>query len=105
MTKDGFLELLPVIREAARTLGYAIGLHGTLARDYDLIAVPWTEDAAHPDDVADAVKRAAGCVRWRVYRDQGTPKPHGRMVYACDWDNQNYENRDYIDLSVMPRQN
>lgn len=119
MTKDKFLELLPAICEAARSLGYAVGLHGSLARDYDLIAVPWTETAAHPDEVAEAIKTAAGCVRWRVYRGMGiqreeaarkagcqaTPedKPHGRLVYCFDWDKENFQNADYIDLSVMPR--
>lgn len=119
MTKDGFLELLPAIREAARKLGYAVGLHGTLARDYDLIAAPWTEEAASPDDLAEAIKEAAGCIRWRVFRGLGmsrrevakrygcdvTPddKPHGRLVYCFDWDKQNTQNADYIDLSVMPR--
>ena len=106
-----FLDMLPAIREAARKLGYAVGLHGTLARDFDLIACPWTEEASHPDDVAEAIKEAAGCVRWRVYRGQGClsrrnqdDKPHGRLTYAFDWDHKNYDNRGYIDLSVMPRQ-
>jgi hypothetical protein len=102
-TRDEFLDMLPAIRGAARDLGYAIGLHGTLARDYDLIAVPWTEDAAHPDDLAMAVSKAAGCVRCRVFRDQGEGKPHGRLVYSFDWDKDNYENHGYIDLSVTPR--
>lgn len=110
MTKEGFLDLLPKIREVARERGYAIGLHGSLARDYDLIAVPWTESAVDPDELAEAVKEAAGCVRWRVFRGHGClsrknqdNKPHGRLTYAFDWDHKNYENRDYIDLSVMPR--
>ena len=103
MTKNDFLELLPAIREAAKKLGYAVGLHGSLARDYDLIAVPWVKDAADPDDLATAIKHAAGCVQCRVFRDQGTEKPHGRLVYCYDWDHDNHENRDYIDLSVMPR--
>jgi len=105
-----FLSMLPAIREAARKIGYAVGVHGTLARDFDLLAIPWTADAAHPDDVAEAIKVAAGCVRWRVYRGQGQlsrrnqdDKPHGRITYAFDWDKENYENRGYIDLSVMPR--
>ena len=103
MTKDEFLNLMPQIREAAKELGYAVGVHGSLARDFDLIAAPWSEDAAHADDLAMAIRKAAGCVRWRVYRDQGEQKPHGRMVYCFDWDVDNYENHDYIDLSVMPR--
>lgn len=109
MTEEGFLALLPKIRQAAREKGYAVGLHGSLARDYDLIAVPWVEEAADPDDLAEAIKDAAGCVRWRVFRGEGSvghrnqvDKPHGRLTYAFDWDKKNYENRDYIDLSVMP---
>lgn len=105
-----FLALLPVIRESARKLGYAVGLHGSLARDFDLIAAPWTPDAADPDDLAEAIKDAAGCIRWRVFRGHGQlsrknqdDKPHGRLTYAFDWDKRNYENRGYIDLSVMPR--
>jgi hypothetical protein len=39
---------LPRIRTAAKELGYAIALHGTLTRDLDLLAVPWIEDAAEP---------------------------------------------------------
>lgn len=102
-TEEQFLAMLPAIRKVARNLGYAVGLHGTLARDFDLIAIPWTDDAVHPDTVAEAIKKVTGCVRWRVYRDQGAPKPHGRMVYCFDWDKQNHDNRGYIDLSVMPR--
>ena len=106
-----FLALMPAIRQAARNLGYAVGLHGTLARDFDLIACPWTEAAADPDGLAEAIMGAAGCVRWRVFRGEGrlshrnqVDKPHGRLTYAFDWDKRNYENRGYIDLSVMPRQ-
>lgn len=109
-SKEEFLAMLPAIREAARGLGYAVGLHGSLARDFDLIACPWTEDAAHPDDVAMAIKAATGCVRWRIFRGEGgcsgrkhPDKPHGRITYAFDWDEKNYDNRGYIDLSVMPR--
>ena len=74
-----------------------------IERDFDLIAVPWTNDAVHPDEIAEAIKKVTGCVWWRVYRDQGEPKPHGRIVYCFDWDEENFENRGYIDLSVMPR--
>ena len=107
-TKKEFLTLLPVIREAAKTLGYAVGLHGSLKRDFDLIAVPWVKDAAHPDDLARAIKKSCGCIRWRAYRGgtaMGNKKeePHGRLVYCFDWHQENFKNQGYIDLSVMPR--
>ena len=30
------------IRKLAREVGYAVCVHGSLKRDFDLIAVPWT---------------------------------------------------------------
>lgn len=33
------------IRELAKEIGYAIGAHGSLERDLDLIAAPWSEEA------------------------------------------------------------
>jgi len=104
MTKDRFLLLLPKIREAAREHGYAVGLHGSLARDFDLIAVAWTEEAAHPEVVAEAIKIAAGGMdRWRVHpaRPNAHPKPHGRLCYCFDFDKHDPNNRGYCDLSVV----
>ena len=102
MTKEKFLELLPEIREAAKKLGYAIGLHGSLARDFDLIAVPWTVEAACSDDIAKAIYEAANGERWRVWWDEGKPKPHGRKVYCFDWKETN-KNFGYCDLSIIPK--
>lgn len=34
------------VRDISRLHGWAIGAHGTMARDYDLIAVPWTDEAS-----------------------------------------------------------
>ncbi len=34
------------IREIARSLGWSVGIHGSMVRDIDLIAVPWTKEAA-----------------------------------------------------------
>jgi hypothetical protein len=33
------------IRALAREIGYAVGVHGTLERDLDIILAPWTEEA------------------------------------------------------------
>ena len=32
----------------AATLGYALTLHGSMIRDCDMVAVPWTEEAVSP---------------------------------------------------------
>lgn len=39
------------LAEVARTLGYAIAVHGSQQRDLDLVAVPWVEEAVSPDDL------------------------------------------------------
>lgn len=42
---DETVELIVELRSWLKDYGWALGVHGTLARDIDLIAVPWTADA------------------------------------------------------------
>lgn len=102
--KQIYLSILPTIREVAKKSGYAIGLHGSLTRDFDLIACPWTEKAVAPELLARRIELAV-CQYptkekfvWKKARENATEKPHGRMAYAL------YLGRHaYIDLSIMPR--
>ena len=57
--EEFFLSRLPSIRTVARVLGFAIGVHGSLRRDLDLIAVPWREGHATKDALAKAIQYAA----------------------------------------------
>ena len=87
-------KVLPLIREAAKKLGYAIGLHGSLERDLDLIAVPWEETFCAPDELAHAVQRAASgsSGAW----PEPIKKPHGRLGYVL-----HIGVYAYIDLSII----
>ena len=38
-------------RQAAMDCGWALGLHGSLASDMDIMAMPWTEKATNADDM------------------------------------------------------
>lgn len=92
--------ILPKIREAARANGYAIGVHGSLRRDMDLIAVPWTEQCADKDQLAKVIHQAACGIEMLEYRWER--KPHGRVAVSfpvCfpEW---NEPNVGHIDLSV-----
>jgi hypothetical protein len=49
-------KLIEPIRVVARAHGYAIGVHGSLKRDIDLIAVPWSQEASTPKVLADAIQ-------------------------------------------------
>jgi hypothetical protein len=80
--------------------GYALALHGSMARDLDLVAVPWTDDAASPKKLIKALVKFVGTkaqVSLRVPAAQA--KPHGRLAYSIPI---GYEGH-YLDVSIMPR--
>lgn len=92
--EDPKLPDIRLIWKLARECGYAVGVHGSLKRDFDLIAVPWVEDAvssaklvSHLCDGLDA--DFTGCMR----------KPFGRIgvtIQVNGWFK-------VIDLSIIPR--
>lgn len=100
--------LIPALREVAKSLGYALGVHGSLSRDIDLIACPWTSSAVEPRTLAEAIQKTAieinGFAHPKSNEDTeyfraGQPgaKPHGRLVWSF-----HLGGGPYIDLSVMP---
>lgn len=95
---------LPAIRDAAKEHGYAIGVHGSMRRDLDLIATPWRDGASDKDALAHAIADAAcGISRQGLY-DWET-KPLGRMATSipCCWTSwHNEPGAGHIDLSVTP---
>lgn len=66
------------VRKIARSHGWAIGVHGSLQRDIDLIAVPWTDDAKGAWDVFEAIRDAIGVEHSSARGD--LRKPHGRQA-------------------------
>ncbi len=91
--------LFPAIVEAGRKVGYAITVHGSLQRDMDLVAVPWTNEAVEAKALVDAVMEA--CTGYLEEPRNGRDpmlKPHGRLAWSIHIDT-----GAYIDLSVMPR--
>jgi hypothetical protein len=85
-------------RQAAMNCGWALGLHGSLASDMDIMAMPWVEDASPVEDMIAALE---SCLT--IPEDSITPntrittdKPNGRVVYTihifADF---------YIDLNII----
>ncbi len=96
-----YAQLLPKIREAAKRLGYALAIHGTMARDFDILAVPWIKDASPPEDLVEAIRQeVGGYVIGNRSGEISTPtkQPHGRLSWNICWGG-----KPLIDLSVMPR--
>lgn len=93
--------LLVPIREVARNKGYAIAVHGSLANDIDLLAVPWIETADPPSELIAAIQGAVAAVLGTcAILDESKPgdKPHGRLgvTYVLP------QTHVYIDLAIMP---
>lgn len=99
-----YAQLLPRIREAAKGLGYAIAIHGSMKRDLDLVAVPWTMHCGEPEELVEAVRKAVGGYVLGDVDKKGTvtgkptKQPHGRLSWNICWGG-----KPFIDLSVMPR--
>lgn len=106
--------LIPALREVGRRNGYALAVHGSLERDIDVVAVPWTEGAMPAQHLAEQIHDACRAVMGRVTGPGGwsadagfdppfgslpkpQPKPHGRLAWSIL-----FGGGPYLDLSVMP---
>ncbi|MCD0167003.1 hypothetical protein [Deinococcus sp. 12RED42] len=89
-------DLAPLIR-LAWTCGYTLAVHGSLERDLDLIACPWTEDAVSPDDLVSVLIDQGRLKQ----RGPWVDKPHGRRGLTLRSGTDAWTK--HIDLSVMPR--
>lgn len=111
--------LYPGLCDRARALGYALGIHGSVVTDLDLIAVPWSDAAVPAHELvaalmehigacgyADLLRRDSclteeqiGQVMARTVHKDPEQKPHGRLAW-----NLYLHAGAKVDLSVMPRQ-
>lgn len=105
-----FALVIEPIRKTARKCGYAVAVHGSVARDIDLTARvirmvkrligPGSRDIAKWHDRRGLPTEAynRGRVSEPGKRGGTAPKPHGRRVWVL-----HLGGGPYIDLSVMPR--
>lgn len=101
-----YASLLPILVASARTAGYALAPHGSMARDLDLIAVPWTDEATSAEDLILRLIAASGghltpCPLVAEHANKhsvAVEKPHGRRAWSIHLGHQLY-----LDVSVMPR--
>jgi len=87
--------LYPELAEIARAHGYAMAVHGSMARDADLICIPWTDEDSSPQEVVEAIEAEF------AIRRVSDPKfrEHGRTVYSLTIAGPGC----FIDLSFTPR--
>lgn len=84
--KKYYLSLLPDIRRIAREHGYAVGLHGSVQRDLDLIIVPWIKKPKKPESLVIAIEEHLKLTphkrSWWKEDCLRAGKPLGRKTYS-----------------------
>jgi hypothetical protein len=115
--REVYERLIAPLRAVARAHGYALAVHGSLARDIDLIAVPWRPAVTAPAAFVEVIRATAEDITGYTAfikndpradprdftRRSPEPKFHGRLawsIYVKGRHPGGFET--YIDLSVMP---
>lgn len=100
-----YVGLYPIVTEVAREHGYALAVHGTMERDFDLAAIPWAENAADPEKLIRAIAARIGYTLStaitvdRLFQEPYcSEKPFGRRSWSIPLDC-----GAYLDISVLPR--
>lgn len=86
--------LYPDLAGIVRRHGYALAVHGSLARDFDLVCVPWADVVSSEQLVLDAITSEFDI---RVIGGAETKK-HGRRAYCISIGHGECR----LDLSFMP---
>lgn len=86
--------LYPELAEMFRTKGWALAVHGSLARDFDLVAIPWHPEPVSPTKCVDSICHYHGLTQV----GPAVTKLHGRMVFTLALK----FGECFLDLSFMP---
>lgn len=106
-----YAQLYPILSIKALEYGYSLGIHGTMQRDLDLIAIPWEETVKSHIELLQAFESVTGgkCAP-RTSKNgmvigpyEPVYKPHGRLSYIIALSKQGALGP-YIDISVVPTQ-
>lgn len=81
-------------RQSALDKGWALALHGSLANDMDIMAMPWTEEASHPLDMILAIKKCFD--KPEEIKLSTCEMPNNRRVYTISiWSDF------YLDINII----
>lgn len=89
-----YCAMYPSLAEICRSHGYALAVHGTMARDFDMIAIPWVDNPSEPQAVVDAITS-----KHAVNEVGGPPSvmKHNRLCYTLA-----LYGEFFFDFSFMP---
>jgi hypothetical protein len=99
-----FDAMMPALRFVAERCGYALGVHGSLKTDIDLIAAPWRDSAVSAHRLVERIQQTAECIIGTARIEERHPeaKPCGRLAWSIYLQPEGVEGP-YIDLSVLPK--
>ena len=89
-----YAAMYPEMVAIARRYGYALAIHGSMRRDFDVVAIPWTDVTGKPSELVSELIRTFDM---KQIGDAG-PKPHGRIAYTLSIG----FGECFVDLSFMP---
>lgn len=100
------------LKEIALKYGYNLVLHGSLNRDFDLIAIPWhAELKPHGEMINEFCKYTGGKIQLQEVdgrHEEFKATHHGRMWYIINvlrggtYEGKYSDKQYYLDISVMP---
>jgi hypothetical protein len=93
-----YWEVLPVMKDMARRLGWCLALYGPLRRDLDMVAIPWSEEAVAHDHLLRELIRTFGGRYSNEILDRPTLRKD--MTVLCR-KRLLRDNGSYIDVSVI----
>lgn len=96
------------LKDIAKQYGYNLCLHGSMARDLDLIAVPW-QNGAHECSISKMLHEMADTIGGYLLEENPIPTYYGRQQWVINlnrecvtkdgrWEDPEY----YVDISVIP---
>lgn len=89
-----YLTLYPKLLEIAQECGYNLALHGSMQRDFDMVAIPWVQNCTTPIVlIAELAKWLHGKIEEPSFNKE---KPHGREPWVI-----HIEEGKYLDISVI----
>jgi peptidoglycan/xylan/chitin deacetylase (PgdA/CDA1 family) len=96
-----YAAIWPDLLHAALDCGWALGLHGSLSNDMDIMAMPWIEEAKPVEELMQAL---SDCFTGNIFKDghcvPSYGKPNGRVVYTMSiWADF------YLDINIIERNN
>ena len=91
-----YCAMYPDLAKLVREHGYALSVHGSMQRDFDLVCIPWADYPSEPYTVISKISEEF------AVRSVGEPetKQHGREVWTVVMGFGDC----FMDLSFMPRQ-